>query len=243
MPRLSIVPAAAVTDTALDHAHLRVLCAIGIHTDAAGGGAWTSVGTLCREAGVSESTVHRALTALSERGYVRIRPRPGRSNMYEVVLQGVPPVTEGGVTGDTTGVSPVAPKRPQRTTPIARAQKATPEERQLVKELWALYPAREGEQPYIPAERAITALLRDGIDPQRLANAIRGYRRYLEHEGWVGTRFVRTIARFFGEEEHWLQYDVVRVYGRTRDEWAQSGQDIAEFDRLAAHTAQEASHV
>jgi DNA-binding transcriptional ArsR family regulator len=243
MPRLSIVPAAAVTDTALEHAHLRVLCAIGIHTDASGAGAWTSVATLCREAGVSESTVHRALTALSERGYIRITHRTGRSNLYEVVLQGVSPVTEGGATDDTPGVSPVTPKRPQRTTPITKAPKVTAEERQLVRELWSLYPQREGEQPYIPAERAIVALLRTGVDPQRLANAIRGYRRYLEHEGWVGSRFVRTMARFFGEEEHWLQYDVVRVYGRTREEWMQSGQDVTEFDRLAAHNAQEVAHV
>ena len=243
MPNLSIVPSAAVLDTALDHAHLRVLCAIGMHTDAAGGNAWTSVATLCTEAGVSESTVHRALSALSERGYIRIARRTGKTNLYEVVLPGVSPATPGGATDDTPEVSPVTPKRPQRTTPSTKTAKATPEERQLVKELWALYPTRDGEQPYIPAERAIVALLRKDVDPRRLANAIRGYRRFLEHEGWVGTRFVRTMARFFGEEEHWLQYDVVRVYGRTREEWVKSGQDIAEFDRLAASAAQEPAHV
>lgn len=235
MPNLSIVPAAAVLDATLDHTHLRVLCAIGIHTDAAGAGAWVSVKTLCKEAGVSESTVHRALATLQERGYVRITARTGKTNLYEVVLQGVSPVVPGGVTDDTGGVSPVAPKRPQRTTPKTEgALKATSDERAIVKELWALYPKREGEQPFIPAERAIVALLRQGISPFRLANAIRGYERYLTHEGWVGTRFVRTIARFFGQEEHWREYDELRVFGRTRDEWVRSGQDAAEFDRLVA---------
>lgn len=234
MPNLSIVPAAAVQDAALDNAHLRVLCAIGIHTDAAGAGAWVAVKTICKEAQVSESTVHRALTVLQERGYIRVVPRTGKTNLYEVVLQGVPPVAPGGVTDDTTGVPPTAPKRPQLTTQVTKAPKVTPDERAIVKELWAMYPKREGEQPYIPAERAIVALLRQGVSPFRMANAIRGYERYLSHEGWVGTRYVRTIARFFGSEEHWREYDEIRVFGRTRDEWVRSGQDAAEFDRLAA---------
>lgn len=234
MPNLSIVPAAAVQDATLDNAHLRVLCAVGIHTDATGAGAWVSIKTICKEAQVSESTVHRALTALRERGYIRVVPRTGKTNLYEVVLQGVSPVAPGGVADDTPGVSPVAPKRPQRTTQGTKAPKVNPEERAIVRELWDLYPKREGEQPYIPAERAIVALLRQGIDPRRLAGAIRGYERYLAREGWVGSRFVRTAARFFGPEDYWREYDVPRVFGRTRDEWMQSGQDVAEFDRLCA---------
>lgn len=113
MPNLSIVPAAAVQDPALDHTHLRVLCAVGIHTDAAGAGAWVSVKTICKEAQVSESTVHRALTALQERGYIRVVSRTGKTNLYEVVLQGVPPVAPGGVTSDTGGCHPWHPNDPR----------------------------------------------------------------------------------------------------------------------------------
>jgi hypothetical protein len=51
-------------------------------------------------------------------------------------------------------------------------------------------------------------------------------------EDRVGTPYVRTIARFFGDDEDWQEYDVHRVYGRTRDEWRRSGQDMDEFDRL-----------
>jgi hypothetical protein len=35
----------------------------------------------------------------------------------------------------------------------------------------------------------------------------------------------------------WEQYSQVTVHGRTRDEWARSGQDVSEFDRLASGAA------
>jgi hypothetical protein len=41
------------------------------------------------------------------------------------------------------------------------------------------------------------------------------------------------MPRFFADD-FWRAYDVVLVQGRTREEWARSGQDVSKFDRLLA---------
>jgi len=230
MPNLSIIPARAVGDPALDASHVRVLCAVGLHTDSTGGNVWTSVGTLARESGVSESTVHRALATLEEHGYLRIIPRVGRTNLYEVILQrpeGVSSVTPGGVTGDRGGVSWVTPKRPQRTTP---KNDYTEQEAQVIDAVWKNYPKRPEPHPFLAARKAIVAVLRGGVTGAAL---IRATQRYAQHCVLNKTepQYVKSIPRFFADD-FWKVYDVAMGHGRTREEWARSGQDVLEFDRL-----------
>jgi len=104
MPYLSIIPAAAVADGRLSDTHIRVLCAIGTHTNKLGGNVWASVGTLAKESNLSERTVQRSVLALVECGYITRTERVGRTNLYEVSLQSLPPVT--AVTPPPSAVSP-----------------------------------------------------------------------------------------------------------------------------------------
>ncbi len=112
MPALSIIPAAAVMDESLTPTQLRVLCAIGIHTDKLGGNVWTSVRTLAKEANVAERTVQAACAVLVERGYLKVVPRVGTTNLYEVQLDaGVhAPAGEGVPAEPSTPARPVVPE-------------------------------------------------------------------------------------------------------------------------------------
>ena len=46
-------------------------------------------------------------------------------------------------------------------------------------------------------------------------------------------KYIKTIHRFFADDS-WKAFCEQTVGGRTRDEWARSGQDVEEFDKMAA---------
>ncbi len=233
MPNLAIIPAQAVMDRDLSHTQLRVLCAIGIHTNKLGGGVWTSINTLADEAGVSRSTVKRACEELAERGYLRITERPGTTHLYEVVLDPkLDPVHLGDPTPSSSGrpggqVIAVTPKRPKRTTP---SNAISAEELEVVDALWKTYPKRPEPPPFVPVRKAVVELLRSGVAPSRL---LRAAERYAAHCSLNHTEpmYVKSLLRFLTDGA-WEVYDVKTVHGRTREEWARSGQDVLEFDRL-----------
>jgi DNA-binding transcriptional MocR family regulator len=112
MPHLAIIPAAAVADPNLTDTQVRVLCAIGTHTNRLGGNVWASISTLAKACSLSTRTVQRALPALLERGYLRHLERPGRTTLYEIVLeQGVTMQSGGGDSVVGGGVTTQSPKR------------------------------------------------------------------------------------------------------------------------------------
>ena len=127
MPALSIIPAAAVGDTRLTDANLRVLCAVGIHSSKLGGQVWASIATLAEESGLEERSVQRAIKVLLELGYIRREERVGRTHLIDVLLDlpkeetpvdrkppkkpkgGVTLESPGGDSGVGGGVSPESP--------------------------------------------------------------------------------------------------------------------------------------
>ena len=225
MPNLSIIPAQAVMDRDLTATHLRVLCAIGLHTNKLGGGVWTSLNTLADEAGVSRSTVKRACEELETRGYLRRTERPGTTHLYEVVLDpghlGEPGVSSSGRPGGQ--VTAVTPKRPKLTTPHNELV-------ELVDALKLTYPKRPEEPPYPALLKAVDAALAAGARPDQLERAADRYRVHCQLNG-TEPQYVKSLVRFLTDGV-WQAYDVKTVYGRTREEWARSGQDVLEFDRL-----------
>ena len=233
MPNLSIIPARAVMDRDLSHTQLRVLCAIGVHTDKLGGNVWTSVKTLAQEAGVGERTVQTACQALAERGYLRITTRPGRTNLYEVVLdtppQGAAPPQQ--LVHPTPAVA-AAPKRPQGTTP--KLPGASKEE---LTALEATYPERPEPIVWSPVVKELNALIRDGVPFERVRRAAARYAVHCELNQ-TDPKYVKTLHRWLADGV-WRTYDVLTVHGRTREEWRRSGQDVLEFDRLAGRTQPE----
>ena len=211
-------------DERLTDTQIRVLCAIGTFTNKLGGNVWASVPTLAKQSSLSTRSVQRALPHLVACGYVTRIERPGRTNLYEIVL--TQPVV-GGDCAVTPPMTPESPKRPNRTTPLL-----TEQENKWVNAMYEDFPKRDTPHAYIPARNAIIALTRSGVPIARMAQAVAAYRDKLVSEQ-TEPRYVKSCHGFFSDG-YWLAYDAVRVYGRTRQQWAASGQDVAEFDRIAA---------
>jgi hypothetical protein len=233
MPNLSIVPASAVMDRDLTPTQLRCLCAIGIHTNRLGGNVWASVRTLASEAGVSERTFQGACQALETRGYIKTVSRPGRTNLYEVVLDPPPqPAAPPHQLLHPTPAGAVADERPKGTTP-----KLPVVEREDVDDLIARFPQRP-EPPVWPAVMKALKEVRRGDVP--LDRIYRAAERYAAHCSLNKTepQYVKSLVKWLSDGT-WRTYDVLTVYGRTRDEWRLSGQDVWEFDRLAGLTQPE----
>lgn len=231
MSSLSIIPAAAVADERLTDAQVRVLCAIGTYTNKLGGNVWASIQTLAKSCNLNIRTVQRTLPVLMEYGYLVIQDRPGRTNLYSIVLDR--PLTLESPRGDTGVTPPLTLESPKRY----RVNDKTNEMRQLVqdvtKAIWRVYPQRDTPHLFPPALRAVEACLKAGANPDQMVRAAEAYALDCAKKR-TEPRYVRTINRFFGDGA-WEQYGTeVRVHGRTRDEWARSGQDVLEFDRLAA---------
>jgi len=221
MPYLSIIPAAAVADGRLSDTHIRVLCAIGTHTNKLGGNVWASVGTLAKESNLSERTVQRSVLALVECGYITRTERVGRTNLYEVSLQSLPPVT---------AVAPPPPAQsPKR---LKERYTLTDDDKDCLSYCWATFPKRDMPTPYPLWAVAFRDLRTAGVSCDDIAKAAQGYAAYVTKEG-TDPKYVKTIHRFYADGS-WESHCVKTVGGRTRDEWARSGQDVEEFDKMAA---------
>lgn len=236
MPMLSIIPARAVMDRDLSESYLRVLCAIGMHTDRLGGNVWASVSTLASECGFSERTVQRAIAKLIEMGYVRRHERTGQTNLYQVVLDdplvGIP----------DKAVSPYPRQSSVTPPPTSRChpndKKNVPKNdmgklaQEVTKHVLAAFPQRDEPHSFPAALRALHDMLKNGADPDRLYAAAVVYAEEVERKK-TEPRYVRSVVRFYNDGI-WEHYrPAVKVYGRTREQWRMSGQDLAEFDRLA----------
>lgn len=229
MPNLSIIPANAVADSELSDTQVRVLCAIGTFSNRLGGNVWASVQTMAKGCALSSRTVQRAIPTLIERGYLHSVERPGRTTVYEIALEPLTPQSPTPVTG-------VTPPQTQLSHPNDKKNDKKNDSKSLAREvcgsIWHLYPKRDTPHLYPPAVRAVAGCLDQGADPNRLVASVLLYAEEVKRKQ-VEPRYVKTIHKFFadGAWEHYTQ--LVLVHGRTREEWARSGQDVSEFDRLA----------
>jgi len=237
MPMLSIIPAKAVADPMVTDTQVRVLCAIGTYTNRLGGNVWASVNTLAKSCNLSPRTIQRALPALLSAGYLRVVVRPGRTNLYEVVLDGPPSgVTQGGDLPVTPPPSGESPKREEERSPQRNKRKATthlwmdPHFMSTMDIIWRTYPKRPEPYSYMAARHAIGELVDAGASQQRLIQSAVQYAQYVLRTA-TDPKYTKGIVAFY-RDGFWEQYTVATVHGRTREEWARSGQDVAEFDRL-----------
>lgn len=234
MSYLCIIPAAAVADPELSDTQVRVLCAIGTFTNRLGGNVWASVLTLAKHCNLHPRSVQRALPVLIARGYLKGAQRTGRTTVYEVILQGhqMPKGVTQESLGDDLGVTPPpTPQSPKRYTERSNKTVHSPALRPLMDDLWLQYPKRLTPHIYSAVKVQVSALLTAGVSPTALYNAARRYSAYVVAQS-VEPKFVKSMHGFF-MDDYWRAYDIQTVQGRTREEWARSGQDVAEFDRLA----------
>lgn len=242
MPSLSIIPSRAVADTNLTDLQVRVLCAVGTFTNRLGGNVWASINTLAKQSNLSPRSVQRALPILIERGYLRKIERTGRTNMYEVILQdptggvtsGVTGGAEGGDYVDGGGVTTQSPKRSTEREKINDKAKDRHKDLlviALMDDVYRVFPQRDMPHQYVPARKAVAELLASGEHPESLYRAALRYGEYVVRSG-TEPKYVKSLHGFF-MNDYWRSYATKTVNGRTREEWARSGQDVSEFDRLA----------
>lgn len=122
MSNLCIIPARAVRDRSLTDTDIRLLCAIGTHTDRWGANCFAGAKTLAEEAGIGRSTFFVAAGRLVDLGYVKKTRRfrkngSDTSSAYHIVLD--QPLPESSQVDSTTSEksSPLDPPRPDRLDP------------------------------------------------------------------------------------------------------------------------------
>ena len=230
MSYLCIIPAAAVADPDLTDTQLRVLAALGTFSNRLGGNVWASVETLAKSCNLNPRTVQRAMPVLIDRGYLRAVPRVGRTTLYEVVLQ----PTKRGVTQESLGDDAVVtpPPTPQSPKRLKERYTITSEDTQCMAYCWEAFPKRDLPTPYPLWVVAYRDLRTAGVSCDDIVTAAHGYAAYVLKEG-TEPRYVKTIHRFYADGS-WSSYCTKTVQGRTREEWARSGQDVAEFDRMVS---------
>jgi hypothetical protein len=197
---------------------------MGTHTNRLGGNVWASVATLAKESNLSERTVQRSIAALIEAGYLRKTERTGRTNLYDVLLDGVSAESPTPVTAVTPPTSVQSPKR------VKERYTLTGDDTQCMSYCWNTFPKRDVPSPYPLFVVAYRDLRTAGVSCDDIAKAAHSYAAYVTKNG-TEQKYIKTIHRFYTDDS-WKAFCEQTVGGRTRDEWARSGQDVAEFDRL-----------
>lgn len=109
--------------------------------------------------------------------------------------------------------------------------------RDLLHDIWHLYPKRDIPHLYQAARRTVADQIAAGATPQQLLDAAQEYARHVQREQ-TPPRYVKSLHLFY-KDEMWRHFAVPRVHGLTREEWARSGRDTLEFDALATAQAQQ----
>ncbi|RQQ54284.1 hypothetical protein [Burkholderia stagnalis] len=73
-------------------------------------------------------------------------------------------------------------------------------------EAWRQYPKREGSNSKQAAQRAWNARIREGIDPETLVAAVKGYAAAMKAAGSIGTPYVKQASTFFGRDRHFEEF-------------------------------------
>lgn len=209
-PRLSVIPAAAVTDARLEARDLQALCLLGRHIDDAGWCRRSQV-KMARELRCARSTLQASLQRLVEANYVehRIEVRPSggdAAHSYRVMLDpawapkegadqsaGVPPQERQGV--------PTHASAPMLTTPLneneregAREDEQSLPDADRLAELRALAPTAAHDS-VAETDAAWRALPR--------ADRFEAVRRYSEWLGAKGARKAIAGLPTYLSEKRW----------------------------------------
>lgn len=132
--------------------------------------------------------------------------------------------------------------KPQTAQPASAptpSPSITPESAACMDTLWEIYPPRPEPYPYVAVRAAVNTLLREGVPPRTLVDAVVMYRQDVERRQ-VEPQYIAGMLRFF-RDGLWKAFATKGplVFGRSREEWKRSGQDVLEFDRLAQQQHQQ----
>lgn len=144
---------------------------------------WPSIATITKKAGVSESTVHRAIKRLTNEGVISVEHRYDRTTSRTNLYRWHPWLMEGWDDGpmrkreeEARGYRYDAPQEPQeKPSEPAPAPDPTPAEKPAQKpadgfdQWWATYPKKVKKRD---AEKAYRAALKTGATPEQLLQAL-----------------------------------------------------------------------
>ncbi|WP_175829699.1 helix-turn-helix domain-containing protein [Burkholderia cepacia] len=209
-----------------------VLLCLANYADADGKAAFPSTSRLESDTGLSESTIRRKLDVLEELGLIQkgnqaivaayIDRGDRRPVCYDMVMKKrgvvVTPGDERGVTvtgtgchGDANGVS-LTSERGVTVTPNPSLTINKPSKNRSrscdskFDEAWRQYPKREGSNSKQAAQRAWSARIREGIDPDVLVAAVIAYAAAMKAAGNIGTPYVKQASTFFGRDRHFEEF-------------------------------------
>jgi len=137
-------------------------------------------------------------------------------------------VTQESLGGDLVVTPPPTTQSPKREN---ERYTLTDSDTDCMAHIWKVFPKRDVPPPYAAFVAAFRNLRIDGVPYADLVQSAHGYAAYVTKNS-VEPKYVKTIHRFYMDDS-WKSYCVKTVLGRTREEWARSGQDVAEFDKLA----------
>lgn len=90
-------------------------------------------------------------------------------------------------------------------------KKSTPDYPEEFEWIWQNRPRREGSDPKRKAFQACNARIKQGASWRDLAEGMKRYRRFCETKGLLNTEFTKTMAVFFGPDEHYRNDWVVNA--------------------------------
>lgn len=197
---MSVESIAAVLNADLPINPTAKLVLVGIANHDGDGGAWPSVATLARYAGVSTRSVQRALADLIEAGLIERLVNEGgthrtpdheRPNLYRITLpRGVTPVSppDAAVTGGVTPVSPppLTEMSPHPLTPVSPEPSLEPSGETSLEpsalsrfdEWWDAYPRKVAKPAALRRWKAMSER-----DRQRAIAALAAWCAYWEARG------------------------------------------------------------
>jgi hypothetical protein len=85
-------------------------------------------------------------------------------------------------------------------THTAAGSEAPPDVRDWFEEFWKEYPARDGDNPKLPAKLKFEALVKTGVDPDLIIAGAKRYAAKAREKQQVGTQYIAHALKWLGEQ-------------------------------------------
>jgi hypothetical protein len=123
--------------------------------------------------------------------------RPSASRLPAFVEgSSLPRESSRGVDAD---LGPV-PRTLDHIPPTAAGAEAPPDARDFFEEFWKEYPARDGDNPKLPAKIKFDALVKTGVDPELMIAGAKRYAAKAREKGQAGTQYVAHALKWLSEQ-------------------------------------------
>lgn len=101
-------------------------------------------------------------------------------------------------------------RREETETDSRSVAKATRPNASRFEEFWQSYPRRDGPNPRKPAEQRFASLVKSGVDPQMMIDAVRQLCEAEQKRGKVGTQFIPRATTWLNEQR-WSDHAAVAM--------------------------------